>query len=173
MLRAGPSRRVKLSLLLGESGFKFCWRRRAEGPGTVRIDHIGSISTHGLAAKSILDLQVSIAMPLAHDELDGVGRGAAGDRRIGEGSGIRASHDLQSDLGCGLARRDDVHARGRGSWRVSLSSGGPGRWRAQAAASCRYDHDGNAARTRNATISTVSSLPSTTEEKFTSRRKAN
>src|SRR6478672_9750716 len=57
--------------------------RELAGPAALRIDHIGSTSVPGLAAKDVLDLQVTVA---DLDRADGVTAplGAAGFRRGGE-----------------------------------------------------------------------------------------
>jgi GrpB-like predicted nucleotidyltransferase (UPF0157 family) len=51
--------------------------RAALGPAAVRTEHIGSTSIPGMAAKDILDMQVSVA-----DLADAVGAGVGGAVRL-------------------------------------------------------------------------------------------
>ena len=47
--------------------------REVLGPAAVRIDHIGSTAVPGLAAKNVIDIQVSVAALDAADALAGAG----------------------------------------------------------------------------------------------------
>lgn len=85
--------------------------RRALGEVALRVDHIGSTSIPGLAAKSIIDIQISVAAlePLApfRDPLEALGYVFRADNTE------RTKRYFREALG---TRREHIHVRKTGSW---------------------------------------------------------
>jgi GrpB-like predicted nucleotidyltransferase (UPF0157 family) len=85
--------------------------RRALGALAIRVDHIGSTSIEGLAAKPIIDVQVSV------DMLEPMGRYLSSMKALGyvwrEDNSERTKRYFREAPG---SRRTHIHVRKAGSW---------------------------------------------------------
>ena len=90
--------------------------RSALGPALVRLDHIGSTAVQGLAAKPVIDVQISVAsldsLAAYRLPLEGLGYGWRADNPD------RTKRYFREPLG---EPRTHVHVRAAGSWGEQLA----------------------------------------------------